>query len=258
MLRSEVIALLNERFCIEAAEAWDNVGMIVSKADAEVTGIATALDASQESVSAARAQKANLLVTHHPPFLDAPKKIVDGPGNDVYAVSSVIASMAFDVSLAAYHTNLDKSILAKRYLASCMDMPLAAEAISGEYGMLLDASCDFHDLVKRLEQTFHTRPQIYGTHPHAVSVVGFISGSANGLIRELSMPHTSKFCLVVGEMSYHQMQEACARSICIIALGHAASERPYAGLLADVIRELAPQHKVSNLEVTGKTCTHMS
>ena len=50
MLVSELLSYLLDRFPREDAEAWDHVGLSVGDPDAEVKGVACALDATVDAI----------------------------------------------------------------------------------------------------------------------------------------------------------------------------------------------------------------
>ena len=65
-------ALLKE-FPAADAEAWDRTGMTVGDPARLVEGVAVALDPTVDAVEEAASMGANVLVTHHPAFLQPPR-----------------------------------------------------------------------------------------------------------------------------------------------------------------------------------------
>ncbi|HSQ22046.1 MAG TPA: Nif3-like dinuclear metal center hexameric protein, partial [Coriobacteriia bacterium] len=61
---------LDGRFPCATAEPWDRVGLVVGERSRAVTGVLVTLDATAEAVARAHDAGGNLLVTHHPPFLE--------------------------------------------------------------------------------------------------------------------------------------------------------------------------------------------
>ena len=55
------------------AEDWDRTGMTVGDPARLVEKVAVALDPTPEAVREAAARGANVLVTHHPAYLEAPE-----------------------------------------------------------------------------------------------------------------------------------------------------------------------------------------
>ena len=83
-------ALLKE-FPAEDAEKWDRTGLLVGERSLPVTRVAVALDATPAAVAAAAEAGANVLLTHHPAFLEAPDgfapeaSALESPGAVVWA-----------------------------------------------------------------------------------------------------------------------------------------------------------------------------
>ena len=65
------LALL-ARWPQEDAFDWDNTGLLVGDPAQTVTGVAVALDPTGDSIEAAAKMGANVLLTHHPVFIEPP------------------------------------------------------------------------------------------------------------------------------------------------------------------------------------------
>lgn len=66
MLCRDVMAVIERRYPLTSALAWDNVGLLAGRDDKEVKYIFVALDATDEVIDAALTSSADMLVTHHP------------------------------------------------------------------------------------------------------------------------------------------------------------------------------------------------
>lgn len=114
----EIEVAIARRFPPERAESWDRVGLLAGDPSADVTGVTLALDATPEALAATAAAGHNVLVTHHPAFLDPPLSIVagTGPGGLVHqAVNS-------GISIINAHTNLDRDPAAQRLLPELLGL----------------------------------------------------------------------------------------------------------------------------------------
>ena len=70
MINRELMDLL-ERFAPkEYACSWDNVGLLIGRADQEIQRVVVALDATNAVVDRAVAEGADLIITHHACFKD--------------------------------------------------------------------------------------------------------------------------------------------------------------------------------------------
>lgn len=102
----DVVRVLSDAYPLGTAEPWDRVGLIVGDPALVATGVLVTLDATAEAVARAVAAGANVLVTHHPPYLEPPASLAPGPG----AAGAAMAAAQAGVALVAMHTNLDASV----------------------------------------------------------------------------------------------------------------------------------------------------
>ncbi|EIM77291.1 NGG1p interacting factor 3 protein, NIF3 [Nitritalea halalkaliphila LW7] len=84
-------------------ESYDNAGLIVGDADAEVRGVLCALDVTEEVVEEAIRLGCNLIVAHHPIVFKGLKRLTGAN----YVERTVLKAIRADVALYAIHTNLD-------------------------------------------------------------------------------------------------------------------------------------------------------
>ncbi len=105
MKLSKVVHRIEQAFPREWAESWDHCGLLVGDNWAEIQYILLAVDPTSAVIDEAASKGANMLITHHPPDLAAPKRVVKGDalGNAYY--SAVKAGIA----LYVLHTALDVS-----------------------------------------------------------------------------------------------------------------------------------------------------
>ncbi|MDO9107600.1 MAG: Nif3-like dinuclear metal center hexameric protein, partial [Coriobacteriia bacterium] len=110
----DIVAALDTAFPTQWAEPWDNVGLAVGDPAAHVTGVLVCLDVTREAVSRAAEQGLNVVVTHHPAFLDPAGAF--GPGS--------VATLALSqgIALIAAHTNLDRAPAGARVLADALGL----------------------------------------------------------------------------------------------------------------------------------------
>lgn len=109
---------LARRFPTERAESWDHVGLLAGDPSATVTGVTLALDPTLSAIESARAVGANVLVTHHPAYLQPLSDVRPGPG----PAGVVYAAVTAGVALLNAHTNLDRDPLAQRLLPEALGL----------------------------------------------------------------------------------------------------------------------------------------
>lgn len=84
-------------------EDYDNCGLIVGDANAEITSALVSLDVTLEVIEEAIAKKCNLIIAHHPLVFKGLKKL----NGKNYIEKSVIKAIKNDIAIYAIHTNLD-------------------------------------------------------------------------------------------------------------------------------------------------------
>jgi len=107
---TDIVATIDEAFPRHWAEHWDNVGLLVGDPERVVEGVLVSLDPTPETLERAVESGANVLVTHHPVFLEPPARITPHDGR--------VAFFAADkgIALIAAHTNLDRAPVAAEVL----------------------------------------------------------------------------------------------------------------------------------------------
>lgn len=84
-------------------ESYDNAGLLVGDATAELTGVMLCLDSVEAVLEEAKAKGCNLVVAHHPIIFGGLKRLT---GRN-YVERTVIKAIQYGISIYAAHTNLD-------------------------------------------------------------------------------------------------------------------------------------------------------
>ena len=94
--------LLSEKFPLDAACDFDNVGLLVGGYDFNVSGAVVSLDCDIDTVKFAVKNGCNLIITHHPVIFNGLKNVLSG--------SVVFELIKNGISVISMHTNMDFSI----------------------------------------------------------------------------------------------------------------------------------------------------
>jgi dinuclear metal center YbgI/SA1388 family protein len=241
---ADVTAFL-ERFApARLAAEWDNVGLLIGDGQAEVTRVMTCLTVTPESVAEAIADRANLIVTHHP-FPFRPTKRITADTVDGRMLLDLIAAgiavysphTAFDSAAAGINQRLGEGLgltdLAP--LAPDVEHPSAGTGrAGGVHGVRLG------DLARRCATFLKISGlQIVGQPDQAIHRVAIACGSGGELLDASRQAGCD--CFVTGETRFHTCLEAQAAGISLILTGHFASERFAVEALAEVLAQEFPQ-----------------
>lgn len=93
------------RFPAIWAEEWDRVGLIAGDPATPVGAVLVTLDATAEAVERAHEAGAQVLLTHHPPYLESPDTVTRMRG----PAGTLEAALRLGVCVISLHTNLDRS-----------------------------------------------------------------------------------------------------------------------------------------------------
>lgn len=240
----------------QAAEAWDRTGMLVGDPQDTVRGVAVALDPTLDAIAYAVEHDANVLVTHHPLFLDAPTSVLPAsPGADAVG-SRIWQAVKAGVSVVSFHTALDANPRAARVLAEPLRLHHACgllEELPGlpgfGYGRLFAGdSRTLGDFAHTCEQAFGRRARVWGDENAALRSICLWTGSAGE--SPLSCLEKDVDLLVCGEVKYHMALDACERGLSIIELGHDVSEQPHCRILVESLQQAGvPADKISLMEL---------
>jgi dinuclear metal center YbgI/SA1388 family protein len=102
---ADIERALGRAFPHEWAEEWDRVGLLAGNPEREVTGVTVALDPSLATIESAIANGDNVVVTHHPAFLEPARCLTPGPG----PAGVLYAALDSSIALLNAHTNLDRA-----------------------------------------------------------------------------------------------------------------------------------------------------
>ncbi len=248
-------------FSAQDAEGWDRTGLLVGDPAAKVEAVAVALDPTPRAVIEAHELGANVLLTHHPVFLDPP--IFFGPTGPRVPASgaAVYEAAARGVALMSFHTALDVSAQARAMLPGMLHLsvagvlrPLAHDTTRG-YGQVCtlmeeEAGLTLGLLSARCTAVFGRQPRVWGNMDKALSTIVTWTGSASGAVGPCLERKAD--VLVCGEVKYHQALDALSAGLCIIELGHDVSELPFVAVLADAVARVGvPTKSIRCLDQSG-------
>lgn len=236
-------ALLQE-FPAGDADEWDRTGLLVGDPARLVEGVLVALDPTVEAVEEAVRCGANVLVTHHPAFIDPPASFHPAPSVAAEPGALVWCAIENGVALLSYHTALDVSERAQHVLPGMLSLtfesvvkPLIGAPGKG-YGQfcsvrISDGPFSLGQLAARCTSVFGRAPRVWGDFERALNGVVTCTGSAGDLGRRCLEVQAD--CLVCGEIKYHEALALSQAGLAIVELGHDTSELPLTAVLVSAL-----------------------
>lgn len=244
---AEVVTFL-ERFAPpELAAEWDNVGLLTGDRSQEVERIVTCLTVTDAVVAEALAERADLVVSHHPLPFRGQKTIT----TDTHDGRRLWRLAAAGIAIHSPHTAFDSAAEGINFqLAAGLGLtnirplvklgPQIDPALGiGRYGNIA-AGTTLGDVTSRVKSFLKINTvQVVGADSRPVRSVAVGCGSAADHLSDAVRAGCDLF--VTGEASFHKAIEAEALNMAMILVGHYASERFGVERLADVLqREFAP------------------
>ncbi len=250
----DIIGFLEKLAPPELATPWDNSGFLCGDAAKQVIKVLVTLDVTQAVVEEAVSAGVQMIVAHHPLFLEPLHRIV---------AQDVAGGMAWrlirqDVAVFAAHTTLDHAVggvndvLAQVLgLRNIAPLALADPVNPGRIGNLPQA-LNWQDLVSLIKTALR---------------ISYVKGVAQkGPFQKIALcggggmdlwPVAQKAgaeCLVSADGKHHQGLAAQDHGIALIDAGHFATENVIVPVLAAKLRERYGKNGLTVLESKINTC----
>lgn len=239
---ADIIKIMEEIAPPAMAEDWDNVGLMLGRRCKAVKKLLLALDITGEVVQQAIAQKADMIITHHPLIFRGLKRVTDNEWQQ-----ELLLTLA-EKGIAVYsaHTNLDcvssgvNDVLAKKLHLDSVDV-LDSDNGLGRIGIV--PVCSLHEfaaMVKKVLRADYVAVGDAGKQVHKVAVCG---GAGSDLISLALLCGADT--LVTGDIKYHEAQQAVFSGLNVIDAGHQPTELPVMDDLADRLSQRFAQRNMN-------------
>jgi dinuclear metal center YbgI/SA1388 family protein len=237
----EIASVLESWAPPSLAESYDNVGLIVGNPDAELRAALVNLDVTEAVVEEAEALGAGLIITHHPIWFSARKRLTP----EDYTGRVLLRAIRKDIALYALHTNLD-AVRSGVNGEICRRLGLEETAFlrasgpesgSGMIGSL-PSPLPAAEFLARVKQAFRCQSIRYAEGPQSrVSRVAVCGGAGSFLIGDALRADADAF--VTADISYHKFFEAESRMY-LLDIGHHESEQFTSDEIVRHLREKFP------------------
>lgn len=243
-----VAELLNQLAPLSLSEDWDNTGLLVGAVDQEVSKLMTCLTVTEDVVSEAVGEGADMIVSHHPMLFRAAKRITTATAEGRMLLKLILNG----VSVYSPHTAFDScDIGINQRLAESLKLleiqslrPSKTEGVpgSGRCGVLREKVplSGFLQIVKNSVAAEYV--EFSGNSRSAVAKVAVACGSAAEFLEDAIQQGCDTF--VTGEVRFHSALEAQAADVNLIVVGHYESEWPAVEWLAKELGDRIPNLNV--------------
>lgn len=232
------------------AAEWDNVGLLVGRAEQSVHTVLTCLTITAPVIAEARAEQVDLIVTHHPLPFRALKQITTATP----AGRMLLELIESRIAVYSPHTSFDSAarginqglaeMLGLADIRPLQPLPGADDSVlgAGRWGSLAPPATA-EQLATQLKLDLGpTRMQLVGDPRRLIHRLAVACGSAGEFLESAGQYGCDMF--VTGETSFHTCLAAEAAGIVLLLLGHYASERFGLERLAEILAGSFPDLRV--------------
>ena len=228
---NNIIAFTEKIAPFDAAEEWDNVGLLVGDKNAEVSRVLLALDVTPEVVGEAKDVGAELIVSHHPVIFSPLHTL--RPGTAEYLLAK------YDIAALCLHTNLDRALKGVN-VALGKALGLKNTVFYPEDFLLIgetENACDADTYAAIIKEKLHA-PSVRYTEG-SVSRVAVSSGGGGEGVALFEKYGFDAF--VTGELKHHHYLCARACGIAAFDAGHFSTEDVVIAPLRDMLKTEFPE-----------------
>jgi dinuclear metal center YbgI/SA1388 family protein len=227
---STLMAAIDKIAPLSLAESWDNVGLLLGDSNRPIHSAMTCLTLTPQVLDEAIAEKVDLVIPHHPiPFKPLNRVTTGTPTGSILlkAAENRIAVYCAHTAWDNAEGGINRQLAELLQLASIEPLvpaapPNPSHLGTGRYGVF-SSPVDAARLQEILQDKLG-KISFRQTHSidRQISRVGIVCGSGGSCLDLAAKKGCD--CFLTGEATYHQCLEAEARDICLIQIGHHASE----------------------------------
>ncbi|MBQ9436611.1 MAG: Nif3-like dinuclear metal center hexameric protein [Bacteroidales bacterium] len=249
MKTKEIFAAIEEVAPLRFQESYDNAGIQVGDADAEVRGVLLCTDVTNAVLDEAIATCSNLVISHHPLIFHGLKKIAGRT-----AVERMVAkAIRHGITVYSAHTNMDNTpsdgvsfkMAEKLGLAQVelLDAHSDGEQAYGSGVVGGIAPVRAGKLLERVKALFGVQAVRYSGDADTVVTRVALCGGAGAFLIDKAIEAKAHIFLT-GDMKYHDFQ-GHEHEIVLADMGHYESEQFTKEIFFDIIQKKNPTFAVA-------------
>ncbi len=251
----ELTTWLEQQYPCEAAEEWDNVGLLTGEDTGEVLHVYLALDLTDDVLEAAINSGADFILTHHPMIFKGIRKI----NNHSFTGRRILRLIQNGIAYYAMHTNFDilgMAELSSRRMKLKNARPLSITKAGGEaeapegLGRTgeLEKEMTFARFALFVKEAFGLESvRAYGDPDTVIRTAAICTGSGKSLLPEVLSSGADAY--VTGDIDHHTGIDAVADGLCVVDAGHYGTEYMFMDAMEEKLSEAFPELIVSKAPV---------
>lgn len=242
----QVVDFLSEFAPPSLAADWDNVGLLVGDPGIAASKIMTCLTITEATAAEAIAEKASLIVSHHPlPF--RPLKQITTANSTGSLLWKLIGA---GIAIHSPHTAFDSAIAGINQLwaekLQLVDTSPLESVVNAPPGAGVGRTGRFSKpialglLAQQVAKAFHLPGvQVVGDPQNVIQRAAIACGSGGSMLSLAARAKCDLF--ITGEATFHNCLEAESLGMAMLLVGHYASERFGVESLAEQLQMQFPQ-----------------
>ena len=231
MTVNNVLDYLKEKYPLDTACDFDNVGLLVGDKTATVTRAVVCLDCDINTVNFAKEIGAELIITHHPVIFSGLKNILAGG-----VIYELVKS---NISVISMHTNLDIAVGGvTENLCAAIGLTNVKPYVAHDGFLIREAECDIHDANLLAE---HIKAKLGGSVRYvdsgkSIQKVLVCSGSGGEFLSDVIDDGFD--ALISADIKHNVFIDAVNNGVCAFDAGHYHSENV---IVKPLLKELSTQ-----------------
>ncbi len=230
MKTGDIFSWLDTEFPLYLQEKYDNAGTQVVFPEENISGILFSLDLTTDIIHEAREQGCNVIITHHPYFFKALKKVDSSKAKSALLVELIDQR----ISCYAVHTNYDKFM--NRFIEKKLGLDHEQILYQTDPGYekdelgfgsisLCKKEMNLQELMDNIKNSLNVPFVIYsGDQKTKVNKIAILNGSGGNAIAEIIDKH-SVDCILTGDVGHHGARDALDAGVTVVDAGHFGTEK---------------------------------
>ena len=228
MKLNDLIKKIENKYPLNLAYDWDNVGLLVGDFDNKIKKVLVTLEANESVVEEAIQKNIDLIITHHPLIFRRPSNIT----TDTLQGKKIIELIKNDISLYSSHTNLDSvenglnhTIVSMLGFENSKILEKNKKDESAGLGRIvkLQEIITLEDLVEKVKKSLKVNNLRVVKGNDNISKIAIINGSGQDFISKAVSLGVDT--IITGDTTYHFASDYKEMGINIIDVGHFGSEQ---------------------------------
>lgn len=246
MKLKEIIRKIENKYPLNLAYDWDNVGLMVGDFDSDIKKIMTVLEANESVIDEAVDKNIDLIVTHHP-FIFGKMNRITTENLKGKLIHKLIKN---NISIYSMHTNFDiafeglndyfMDIMEFKNIKVLDKIDSNKDYCDGKvYGLgrigELENSITLKELCNKLKNTLKADSlKVVGNLEKEISKVSVVTGSGSEFAK-LALKEGADVILT-GDVKYHEAQDILDMGMNLVDCGHFDSEDIFKDVMSDFLK----------------------